>query len=751
MSHLELPQEPTQGDSIDLLGAVVRFYRSALRRKKIVISCVLMTSTLAAVYFVTATRLYQSRAELIVLSTGGDVVDHEGRSKSSVAAQMPNFERVLQSDRVLKQALIRLPEEHRLDFHEVTADRWLEHFRSRMSVSTLRNTNVMSVSFRSVSPETAYIVVDALIDSYLRFMNSMHQDTTQDQLRILLDEKSKAEHELREKEQHLLTLKRESQVLFGTDEQPTNILTARVIELNNAYIEAKKQTMSAKAMWIEIERAVENGEDLQEFAIRMSESLGTKLLETVVGVGGDSSYIVSQMQRDLLEARSELNVKRETLGENHPAVKQLQERIRAAEGWLESRPARMSEAMADVSQRELGPRLANIAARQYQVALAQEKEIFSQYLEERDAALEIGQQLAQVELLQNEVQNLRTHYSYLLESIKAKSLAKESGISAKPITPPSIDHRPVTPKLSLTCLMALASGLTLGGLGVYILDFFDDRFHSPDDLRLTLGTQILAMVRRLAPLADSGLQSLYPFARPNSLESEAFRTLRTAIDFAPEEMRRLTISSTEPSDGKTTIVASLGVAYAQAGKRTLLIDGDMRRPGATRLFDLVSKPGLSTILRDSESIEKSAPNRIVKTHLEKLHVLPAGPRPVNPVELLAGERLSELISWAEGHYDQILIDAPPSLAVADVQVIGRVVDAAVLVVRPDRNRRKMVIRAAESLTALGCQLLGVVVNHVDSKNGGDYGYGYGYGYSYGDGYGHDEAQEAHEASLRAAA
>jgi capsular exopolysaccharide synthesis family protein len=276
--------------------------------------------------------------------------------------------------------------------------------------------------------------------------------------------------------------------------------------------------------------------------------------------------------------------------------------------------------------------------------------------------------------------------------------------------------------------MGLGSGL----IAVYITDLIDDRFRSPDDLRTQLGAPILAMVRKLSPIAPHGLESLYPFAKPTSVESEAFRSLRTAIEFSGTETRCITISSTEPGDGKTTVMASLAVAFAQAGKKTLAIDGDMRRPGLTKLFNLGHRPGLSNVLKSDRSIESAVEEVLFRPGLPNLDIIAAGPRPTNPAELLSTDRLPELIAWAEGRYDQILVDAPPSLAVSDVQIIGRVVDGSLLTVRPDRNRRKMVIRAAESLTALGCPLIGIVVNHLNAKQGGEYGYGYGYGYGYHD-------------------
>jgi len=116
-------------------------------------------------------------------------------------------------------------------------------------------------------------------------------------------------------------------------------------------------------------------------------------------------------------------------------------------------------------------------------------------------------------------------------------------------------------------------------------------------------------------------------------------------------------------------------------------------------------------------------------------VLPAGIRCPNPAELLSGPRFAELLAWADAHYDQILVDCPPVLAVSDAQIVGRLVDGAILVVRPDKNHRRVVMRAVDSFQATECHLLGVVANGI-APGGEGYGYGYGYGYEYG--YGHDE-------------
>jgi capsular exopolysaccharide synthesis family protein len=166
-------------------------------------------------------------------------------------------------------------------------------------------------------------------------------------------------------------------------------------------------------------------------------------------------------------------------------------------------------------------------------------------------------------------------------------------------------------------------------------------------------------------------------------------------------------------------------------------------------LELRTSSGLSDVLRSQQPVVEAAQERIQPLELDGLEILPCGPRPSNPAELLASERFSDLLGWAETVYDQVLVDAPPALAASDAAIIGRLVDGVVLVVRPDKNRRRLVVRALESFTSLGATLSGVVINRLTSdKDEGYYGYHYGVGYGYGYGggyqYGSDEEAESSE-------
>lgn len=740
---------PPGSESSEILAGAVRMLRSIQRRKHVVIFSVMACMALGVAHFVTADRVYQSKAELFVQQTGTPVLQGENTAKQDVDGEMPNFERILLSDRVIKQSLRNLPADQRGDFVGVPPDRWVEAFRERLSVSTARLTNIMTVTFRSSDPEIAFHSVSAHLAAYREFMDVMHQDTSRVLLGILTTEKSTLEDELRRRQEELISLRSESQVLFGSQDQEVNILNEQVIALNSLLIDAQEATIDARTFWMALDQAQSSGQDIQQFAFQINPELATELLKKQAGVSPHDGYALARMQQDMLTYQSELNaLQGQGYGPNHPRVQEVRDSISVLRDWLSNMPQQMNDSIDELNRSSLGPRLMEMARQQYELAWQHENEIRQQYELVREEAAGMNSEITEIRMAELDIQRMQSYYTSLIDTIQQVSLGEQRGLQAEVITDPTINRSPVSPKLSTNFMLCFIGGLVLGCGLVYVFDLIDDRFRSPDDLRSQLEAPILTMVRKLNPLAPHGLESLYPYARPNSVESEAFRSLRTTLDFSGQDTTKLTISSTEPGDGKTTVFASLAVTFAQAGKRTLAIDGDMRRPGLSKLFELQGRNGLSNVLKDERPVGESMRSYIQKTNLANLSILPAGPRPHNPVELLAGDRLAEIIAWAESEYDQVLIDAPPSLAVADTQVIGRLVDGAIMVVRPDKNRRKMVLRAAESLTQLGCRLLGIVVNQVAKDSGDDYSYGYGYGYGAEYGHSHDDHHGDEESAGR---
>jgi capsular exopolysaccharide synthesis family protein len=173
-----------------------------------------------------------------------------------------------------------------------------------------------------------------------------------------------------------------------------------------------------------------------------------------------------------------------------------------------------------------------------------------------------------------------------------------------------------------------------------------------------------------------------------------------------------------------------------AGKKTLVVDGDLRNPDLTRLLGMRGLGGLTNILRSGETLETAAARYVRPSGIAGLDVLPCGPRPSNPSELLSSVHFEEVVAWAESVYDQVLFDCPPTLAASDAAIISRHLDGVVVVIQPEKNRRRQVFRAFDGLSSVGVNLLGVVANRI-SRTEDAYGYGYGYGY----GQEHDQEEE----------
>jgi len=234
---------------------------------------------------------------------------------------------------------------------------------------------------------------------------------------------------------------------------------------------------------------------------------------------------------------------------------------------------------------------------------------------------------------------------------------------------------------------------------------------------------------------------------PKSIVAEACRTIRTAVYFGiPNgEAKTILVTSPDAGDGKTTVVSNLAIAMAQAGQKTLVLDGDFRKPMQHHIFEVDNEKGLSSMLAGAHTEDGA----IRSGPIEGLDLLPRGPDVPNPAEILNSSAFVETLKNLSERYDRIIIDSPPVGLVADAQILAAVCDTTLLVLRAEKSTRKHSQQARDTLLSVGGHILGAVVNHVSRKHGryGYYGYGYygGYGrYSHHGYYGEREKKEEHE-------
>lgn len=725
------------------IQTLARFLRIVLFRREILIVSVIASLLLGGLYYATATRIYEANASLLVMQTGQQEATGSMAGERVAKDLMPTYTSIATSEAVLIEALKLVPPEQRTDFAGVQRSSWPKVLRDNLGVSAMRGTNILSITYRSKSPEAAAAVVDSVLTAYLSFMNELYRSTAGEVADLLGRKLSELDDDYNKKTQDKHRIRAEAQELALKDgEKGVNVVVARAIELNNAWMEAQQTRLKAQSQLFALQQAIGRGENLQQYALSMLDSVGNEFIKGALGVSTQDAYVVSQATQQLLKEKAALESARQIYGPQHKARREIEERIRVTEQYLNNRRDIQMAALEKASNEQLAPMLLRIAQQELNQATVHEQSLRASYQTERNHALELDQAATKLETVEHDLDHLLALKQALVERLKEIDLDQGNGmLKTRIIKDPAVPKGPSDPNLVKTFALSLFLGVALGLAVIYVLDLLDDRFRSPEEMQTQLGVPVLAMVRKLEPLNEVGPGGIHVNVEPTGVEAESFRTLRTALAFAAGGASRLVVTSTEPGDGKTTISVNLGTTIAQSGKKTLLIDADMRRPGLTPLVNLRGQRGLSTILRDTASITDSIRQNLVPGFLQNLDVIPSGPRPVNPMELLASDRFADLIAWAETVYDQIIVDSPPVLAVSDSAIIGRLVDGIILTVRPEKNRRRLVVRAVESFPPLGVNILGLVINNVDAEKSQDYyGYGYGYGYSYD--YGHDSQSDS---------
>jgi len=750
-------QAPFEFEIAQIAHQLLRLVLAIRYRKNLVIAVMAAGMFLGGLYYTTAQRLYSSKAVMLVSQNGHDQLDTSIANEESMRQNtMPTFEKIIVSAKVLEGALEKLGPTDRVDFADFPRESWGKILHDNLTSKVIRATSILEVSYSSGNPQVAANVVRAVVQSYLDFMDRIQKGTAGEISRVLTKERNEVADKLAQKQEELLAVRRNLADLgFRTESKTLHPMVQRAVYFNDALIAVQKQRVEYEAALAALQEAIQNGQDLGQYVLLVSDVVGKELLLNSLGLSNQDAITQSNLTQEMIKARAELETMQQNLGPRHPDVIEETEKIRLTEQFLQVYQQRLSCQETDRRQSQLGPWLAQMLQQKLGETRKKEDSLRVKFEETRGEAVNLSGQLAQVELLERDIKRLGDMNDVLLNQIASLDL-KQNGqeVRVAVIEEPKVTTTPVSPKLTYVVILTLIGGFGASLGLVTVFDAMDDRFRSMEEMQNRLGVAVLTVIQRLKVLETTGLQALAVFASPSAPECEGFRTLRTALTLAHQDVRQILITSLEAGDGKTTTLANLAVCYAQADKRTLLIDADLRRSGLTSLLNVRGTTGLSEILRLEGNIEQLSAEHIRTTGVKGLDILPAGPRPRNPAELLAGPRFSQLLSWAGSVYDMILIDTTPALLTADPAIISRVVDGVVMVVKSAKNRRRQVTRMVERYTMLKLPVLGIIVNTAGSESDDAYytyrnyygeGYGYGYGYEYG--YNTAEDEESQQSSI----
>ena len=335
---------------------------------------------------------------------------------------------------------------------------------------------------------------------------------------------------------------------------------------------------------------------------------------------------------------------------------------------------------------------------------------------------------AQKTRMETSLAQYRSTYSNLVASYQQIKLAEAKATDNIVMAEPAqIPRGPVRPRTSTNTLLAMVVGALLAVGVAFLIEYLDDTIKTPEDVNRITGLSTLGAIARFR---DTGApRQLIAWLNSQAPETEAYRVLRTNIQFSSVDkpIRTLLVTSPSPSEGKSTTAANLAAIMAQTGQKVILVDTDLRRPVMHKVVGVPNNTGLTTAL-----LENTAPavnGHLSSTQVENLSVLTSGPIPPNPSELLGSHRMGGLIERLSQQADLVIFDSQPVLAVTDAAVLGRQVDGVLLVADAGQTREQALAHAAQELQKTGANLLGVALNRLDTRRGGYYYYYYYYYYS----------------------
>jgi len=590
----------------------------------------------------------------------------------------------------------------------------LGQFLGSLSVKRVPSTRLMDVSFESTDPQFAARIVNAHINTFIeQNFRSKYEATTQAST-WLTDQLSELKIKVQKAEDARIAYERQNQIWTLDDKQ--NITSQRLSDINKQLTEAQSERMKK--------------ESLYEFAKSGN-------LDAVPQV--QNNVALTDLLKRRSETASEYSDALNQYGPNFPKVQRLKEQLKELDGTI------------DREQQKI----LNVLESDYREARQRESLLTQALDQQKIEANQMAEKLVEYNILKREAEANKTLYEGLMTKLKETAISqglRSSNIRVvDPAMVPSTPTRPAKARtLALACLVGLVGGIGLA----FLREYLDNTVKTPDDVETLARLPSLAVVpqfiqsngnsrRRGAllnvPANGEGKRiELVAQHMPKSPMSEAFRVLRTSILLSQADCppKVILVTSALPREGKTTAAANLAVTLAQLGDSTVLVDADLRKPGIGRLLNLGTGKyaGLSSYLAGVSSLDLvSLPHPTIPN----LVIIPTGPLPPNPADLLASHKLSEAIAELRNKFKFVVLDSPPIMAATDAVILSVQVDGVLLVVRSGSTPKAAFTRTRDLLNSVKCRILGVVLNAVDSS-APDYYYSYRY-YPYSYGYGPQEA------------
>jgi polysaccharide biosynthesis transport protein len=572
-----------------------------------------------------------------------------------------------------------------------------------VNIAPQRDSRLIGITIEGTNPELTATLANAYADNFIQQNMERRYEATSYARNFLQQRIAAVKTKLEESERALVAYAQKQGIITlavdtggaGSVRQEQSIDAATLIQNNNALAQARSDRIAAEGRYRQASGAQARSAGITD--------------PTVQALQQQRSALEAQYQQKLALFRPEF-----------PEMVQLRNQIDT-----------LAKEIATQRQAASGSAAGNLQA-DYQAAVARERALEAKVDQNKAALMDLRERSIQYTILQRDVDTQRSLYDALLQRFKEVGVAGGVGANVVSVVDRAqVPGGPFKPNLPLNIALGLFIGLLLGLGTAFAIEWIDDTIKTPDDLAAKLGLASLGVI----PGVGKGLAVREQLEDPRSQVSEAYQSVRTALQFSTDHgvPRSLLVTSTRASEGKSSTALALAQTLASLGSSVLLVDADLRKP--TFRGPSSTSQGLSSLLAGSDKVAEC----VHPTQMERLFLLPAGPIPPNPAELLASSRFREILTEALTRFDHIIIDSPPVLGLADAPMLASSTEGTLMVIEAGAIRRAAALNAVNRLRASEARLMGAILTKFNALK---VGYGYGYGYGYGeDAYAYREGDE----------
>ncbi len=582
-------------------------------------------------------------------------------------------------------------------------------FLGGLAIMPVEDTRLVRVSYVSTDPEYAALAINTLFENFIRFNLKLKTESTEQASDFLFQSINDLKRNLTQKERELQSYGKQKELFYLSNRDST--VVEKFADFNKAFTNAQIERINKEAAYREIQ-----GKPFEEYASVKENAL------------------IQGLKQQYSNLEAEYKKKGQIFRESYPEM----QRLKAQLDSLQERINTETRDLADKEQRG--------ARAEYQAALERERSLQELLDKQKGEVVSTNTDAIYYNSLKIEVNNMRSLLDHLVrkqkESLLTSRLEGLQTSNIKIIDRAEVPRVPISSSKQMVGVKAVFIGVFLGVFLVFALDWLDKSIKTPEEAEQYLRIPALGMVPELGTEDSRGYYYGYSkkparekkdvpthielanFMDAESTIAESYRNIRTSIMLSTADgpPQVIAMTSSLPREGKSATVVNLAVSFTKLGKRVLIIDGDLRKPMVHKIFNAKNASGLSSFLVSKEPSDEL----FIKTRVPNLYIIPSGPIPPNPTEILDSKRMEDLIKKLRQHFDIIFIDAPPMVGIVDPVIIGRMADAVLLVVWWGKTNRKAVAGVKNELLKYRIRLLGTILNKVNLKKGEGYGYGYGY-------------------------